>query len=127
MGYIVQKQLLSRNLKATTIGRKSIRLEDISNGSSDALDFTERIINFALGYGHLIVATSNQIHIYNEKYINTPIIIDGRTDVRVIEVGKKYNLVHIFSIENYFEFCLDFLWYWTPLLFGFILTLAAYT
>lgn len=46
-------------------------------------------INFALGYGHWIVATSNQIHIYNEKYINTPIIIDGRTDVRVIQVGKK--------------------------------------
>lgn len=64
-------------------------LQDISNNTSDALDFPERIINFGLGYGHLIVATSNQLHIYNEKYINTPIIVDGRSDVRVIEVGKK--------------------------------------
>ncbi|XP_019892165.1 intraflagellar transport protein 80 homolog [Musca domestica] len=93
VGYIVQKQMISRNLKATSTGRKSLRLEDITNGSSDMLEFTERIINFALGYGHLIVATSNQIHIYNEKYINTPIIIDGRTDVRVIQVGKKFFMV----------------------------------
>ena len=52
--------------------RKSKRLEDIANGSNDSLEFTERIIKFALGYGHIIVATYNQIHIYNEKYINTP-------------------------------------------------------
>lgn len=97
VGYIVQKQLISKNLKATTTGRKSIRLEDIVNGTSDALELTDRIINFALGYGHLVVATSNQIHIYNEKYINTPIIIDGRPDVRVIEVAKKC-VINLFSL-----------------------------
>ncbi|KAM7352319.1 intraflagellar transport protein Oseg5 isoform 2-T2 [Cochliomyia hominivorax] len=93
VGYIVQKQLISKNLKATTTGRKSLHIENILNGSSDPVEFTDRIINFALGYGHLIVATSNQIHIYNEKYLNTPIIIDGRTDVRIIEVGKKFFMV----------------------------------
>ncbi|XP_039950685.1 intraflagellar transport protein 80 homolog [Bactrocera tryoni] len=93
VGYIVERQLISRNLKATTTGRKTIVLQDITNSSSDVLDFPERVINFGLGYGHLIVATSNQLHIYNEKYINTPIIIDGRTDVRVIEVGKKFFMV----------------------------------
>lgn len=89
VGYIVERQLISRNLKATATSRKTIILQDIANSSSDALDFPERVTNFGLGYGHLIVATSSQLHIYNEKYINTPIIIDGRTDVRVIEVGKK--------------------------------------
>ncbi|XP_017489923.1 PREDICTED: intraflagellar transport protein 80 homolog [Rhagoletis zephyria] len=93
VGYTIDRQLISRNLKATTTGRKTILLQDITNSSSDVLDFPERIINFGLGYGHLIVATSNQLHIYNEKYINTPIIIDGRTDVRVIEVGKKFFMV----------------------------------
>ncbi|XP_067623004.1 intraflagellar transport protein 80 homolog isoform X2 [Eurosta solidaginis] len=93
MGYIIERQLISRNLKATTTGRKTIVLKDITNNSNDVLDFPERVINFGLGYGHLIVATSNHIHIYNEKYINTPIIIDGRADVRVIEVGKKFFMV----------------------------------
>lgn len=89
VAYIVEKQLISKNVKATAAGRKAIRLDDITNGTSESLEFTDRVTDFVVGYGHLIVATSNQIHIYNEKYINTPIIIDGRTDVKVIEVGKK--------------------------------------
>ncbi|XP_030241981.1 intraflagellar transport protein 80 homolog [Drosophila navojoa] len=93
VGYAVEQQVISRNLKATSTGRKCIALQDIANGSKDVLEFPQRVINFALGYGHLVVATTHQLHIYNEKYINTPIIIDGRNDVRVIEVGKKYFMV----------------------------------
>lgn len=41
----------------------------------------------------MVIATITQIHIYNEKYINTPLaIIDGRNDVRIIMLGKKYLL-----------------------------------
>ncbi|XP_060645041.1 intraflagellar transport protein 80 homolog [Drosophila nasuta] len=93
VGYAVEQQLISRNLKATSSSRKSIAMQDIANGTNDVLDFPQRVINFALGYGHLVVATTHQLHIYNEKYVNTPIIIDGRNDVRVIEVGKKYFMV----------------------------------
>ncbi|KAH8271674.1 hypothetical protein KR044_000925 [Drosophila immigrans] len=93
VGYAVEQQLISRNLKATSSSRKSIALQDIANGTNDVLDFPQRVINLALGYGHLVVATTHQLHIYNEKYVNTPIIIDGRNDVRVIEVGKKYFMV----------------------------------
>ncbi|XP_064538998.1 intraflagellar transport protein 80 homolog [Drosophila montana] len=93
VAYAVEQQLISRNLKATSTGRKCIALQDIANGSKDVLEFPQRVINFALGYGHLVVATTHQLHIYNEKYINTPIIIDGRNDARVIEVGKKYFMV----------------------------------
>ncbi|XP_068151961.1 intraflagellar transport protein 80 homolog [Drosophila tropicalis] len=93
VAYAIEEQLISRNLKATSTSRKSIALKDIATGTQDVLDFPQRVINMALGYGHLVVATTHQIHIYNEKYINTPIIIDGRNDVRVIEVGKKYFMV----------------------------------
>lgn len=92
-GYVIERQLVSRNFIATTTGRKSILLKDITNETSDVLEFPERIINFELAYGHLVVATSKQIHIFNEKSINTPIIIDGRNDTRHIEIGKKYFLV----------------------------------
>ncbi|KAH8376894.1 hypothetical protein KR093_001935 [Drosophila rubida] len=93
VGHAVEQQLISRNLKATSSSRKSIALQDIANGTNDVLDFPQRVVNFALGYGHLVVATTHQLHIYNEKYVNTPIIIDGRNDVRVIEVAKKYFMV----------------------------------
>ncbi|EDW46393.1 intraflagellar transport protein 80 homolog [Drosophila sechellia] len=93
VAYVIEQQLVSGNLKATSKSRKSITLKDIATGTQDILDFPQRVVSFGLGYGHLVVATTNQVHIYNEKYINTPIIIDGRNDTRVIEVGKKYFMI----------------------------------
>ncbi|XP_041674666.1 intraflagellar transport protein 80 homolog [Drosophila eugracilis] len=93
LAYVIEQKLISKNLKAISKTRKSIVLKDIATGTQDILDFPQRVVNFALGYGHLVVATTHQVHIYNEKYINTPIIIDGRNDTRVIEVGKKYFMI----------------------------------
>lgn len=89
-GNVIERELFYKNLKAITTGRRVIVLKDIINGTTDTLDFSDRIIKWELGFGHLVVATSNQIHIFNENYINTPIIIDGRQDVRIIILGKKY-------------------------------------
>lgn len=81
---------MSRNLKAKTIARKVIELQDIVTRTVDTLDFPDRIIKWEIGYGHLVVATTNQVHVYNEKYTNTPLtIIDGRPDVKVIVLAKK--------------------------------------
>uniref|UniRef100_A0A182IK28 Uncharacterized protein n=2 Tax=Anopheles atroparvus TaxID=41427 RepID=A0A182IK28_ANOAO len=88
-GHIIERELRNRNLKAITSGRKTILLQDIVARTSDTLDFSERIIKWELGYGHLVVATVHQVHIFNEHYINTPIIIDGRSDIRIIMLGKK--------------------------------------
>ncbi|XP_055375927.1 intraflagellar transport protein 80 homolog [Condylostylus longicornis] len=96
-GHLFDHQLYSKNLKVKTTGRKSIFLKDIVSGSTDVLDFPDRIINLALNYGHLVVATPNQIHIFNENYINTPIIVDGRSDTKILELGKKFFLAVDFS------------------------------
>lgn len=89
-GHIIEEEKMSRNLRAKTISRKVIELQDIVTRTVDTLDFTDRIIKWEIGYGHLIVATSNQVHVYNEKYTNTPLaIIDGRLDVKVIILAKK--------------------------------------
>ncbi|XP_049530312.1 intraflagellar transport protein 80 homolog [Anopheles darlingi] len=92
-GHIIERELRNRNLKAMTIGRKTILLQDIVCRTSDTLDFPERIIKWELGYGHLVVATVHQLHIFNEHYVNTPIIIDGRSDIRLIKLGRKNFLV----------------------------------
>ena len=89
VGNVIERELRNRNLKAITSGRKTLELEDIVARTSDSLDFSERIIKWELGYGHLVVATAHQVHIFNENYINTPIIIDGRSDIKIIILGKK--------------------------------------
>lgn len=72
------------------VGRKVIELQDVINRTVDVIDFSQRIIKWEIGYGHLIVATVNQLYIYNEKYINTPVsVIEGRSSVRSIVLGQK--------------------------------------
>lgn len=88
-GHIIEKETICKNLKATVKSRKTMILEDILTRTSDTLDFSERIIKWELGYGFLVVATTGQIQIFAEKYVNTPIIIDGKQDVRIIVLGKK--------------------------------------
>lgn len=87
-GHVVEREVIYKNLKATITGRRMIVMKDIVNNTRDTLDFSDRIIKWELGYGHLVVATPNQLHIFNENYINTPIIID-RAEVRIIVLAKK--------------------------------------
>lgn len=89
-GHIIEVEKISKNLKAKTIGRQTIQLQDVIGQTSDTLDFPDRIINWSLGYGHLVVATTSQVHVYNEKYTNTPLsVVEGRYEVRIIVLAKK--------------------------------------
>lgn len=88
--HIIEQEKVSRNLKAKTIGRKVIELQDIVTRTVDKIDFPDRIIKWEIAYGHLVVATTNQVHVYNEKYINTALaIVDGRSDVKALILAKK--------------------------------------
>lgn len=90
-GHIIEQEKMSKNLKARTVGRKIIELQNIIDRTTDKIDVPERIIKWDLGYGHLVLATVTQVHVYNEKYTNTPLaIVDGRNDVRILILGKKY-------------------------------------
>lgn len=71
------------------LGKTTILLQDIVTKTSDTLEFSDRIIRMVLGYGHLVVTTPNQLHIFNENYINTPVIVDGRTDIHILSLGIK--------------------------------------
>lgn len=91
------------------MGRKTMTLQDIATKTIDTLDFPDRVIHWNLGYEHLVVATTTQVHIYNQKYINTPLaVIDGRNEVRVIELGKKY-ACFAYSNSTIFNSFSDFL------------------
>lgn len=93
-GYVVERETISRNLRAMSVGRKTMQLKDIAMKTCDLLDFSDRIIHWNLGYDHLVVATTGQVHVYNQKYINTPLaVIEGRNEVRVIVLGRKHFLV----------------------------------
>lgn len=89
-GSIVDQQVLNRNLNATLKSRRTIWLENILSKTKDVLEFSDRVTKFDLAYGHLVVALAGgQLQVFNENYINTPVYIDGRVDVRILELGQK--------------------------------------
>lgn len=70
----------------------------------DTLDFSKCTLKWEIGYGHLVVPTTNQVHIYNEKYINTPLsIFDGRSNVKITILGQKW-VVEILEPIFMFQF-----------------------
>lgn len=98
--HIIEQEKTSRNLLAKTIGRKTIELHDIVSRAVDSLDFPDRIIKWELGYGHLVVATPTQVHVYNEKYTNTPLTVLDRVDVKALILTKKYEFGFSFSCKS---------------------------
>lgn len=93
LGYVVERQATFKNAKVVMTSRKTMLFEDILTSVTDTLEFSERIVHWELAYGYLVAATSSQVHIFSEKYLNTPIIADGRNEIRMILMGKKYFLV----------------------------------
>jgi intraflagellar transport protein 80 len=59
-------------------GHKSLSVRNVSNDAWEKLEFPDRVIKLALGYGHLVVVTPSQCHIYTTKNWNTPVIFDLR-------------------------------------------------
>lgn len=90
-GSVVEQRVISRQLHATLQSRKTIILENIrGNKTRDALEFSDRVTKFDLAYGHLVVAlSSGHVQVFNESYTNTPVYVDGRMDVRIMELGQR--------------------------------------
>lgn len=63
---------------------RRVVVHDILGEVHEELEFRDRVVNMALGYGHLIVATSTQCHIYRTSNWNTPHIFDLKDTVTLI-------------------------------------------
>lgn len=79
----------------------------IADGAPDELEFRDRVIEFAMGFGHLVVATSAQCVIYSVNNWNTPHIFDLKESVSMLKLTAKHfatvdNLtgVQVFSYEG---------------------------
>ena len=85
-----------KHLEVTVTEEKAISVFDILSGATETLgaepswlhwsapkaygrclaEFREKIVKVSVDFGHLIVGTSTQVYIHNERAFNTPCIID---------------------------------------------------
>jgi len=89
-GYIVDKRLSWENVEIQLKQDNTIRVVDVIHEISEELDFRDRVINFALGFNHLVVTTTCQCYIYNTQNWQSPHIFDIRESASLIVLSSKH-------------------------------------
>lgn len=65
--------------------------DSLEEGSYEDIELNrDRIIEFAVGFDHLILTTSTQCYIYSLNNLNTPYIMELRHPVRSIKLGLRH-------------------------------------
>ena len=89
---IINRTLEYGSITATLTDPKKISIADCTSSSMDAeeLDFPrDRVVDFALGFDHLVVCTATQCFIYESPNYNTPQIFDLKNPVNLIILSAK--------------------------------------
>jgi intraflagellar transport protein 80 len=90
------------------VTQRRLRVLDVASESSEEIEVAkDRVVEVAIGYDHLIVATSNQCYVYTLQNLNTPIIFELKAPPLFLHLCRKYFLsldlvagLSIFSFEG---------------------------
>ncbi len=75
----------------------SLQVLDVFTESDEEIQFRDRVIELALGFNHLVVATAAQLCIYRVGNWNTPIhVMDSRATVSLIILCDR----HFLTVDN---------------------------
>ncbi len=66
-----------------------VSVSDVTSSAGEELDFRERVVKLSLGFGHLVVATATQCHVYNVHNWNTPHMFDLRATPTMILQSER--------------------------------------
>mmetsp|Transcript_43977 Transcript_43977/g.71548 ORF Transcript_43977/g.71548 Transcript_43977/m.71548 type:complete len:763 (+) Transcript_43977:114-2402(+) len=88
-GQVIERGAQWKNLEIMLGADNKLRVQDAVAETVEELDFRDRVVKLALGYGHLIAATATQCHIYAINNWNTPHIFDVKDTVNLIVPAEK--------------------------------------
>ncbi|KAI8440284.1 hypothetical protein MSG28_001640, partial [Choristoneura fumiferana] len=74
--HIIDREYSWKSFHCSQTGRKVIAIKDIITDQSDQLDYPDRVIQIALGFNHLVIATVKQCFIHKLTSWNTPVTFD---------------------------------------------------
>lgn len=106
-GYIVDKKLNWSNIEAILDEDDKITISDYVHQLERTLDYSDRVVNMSIQFGHMVVCTTSVCNIYNisAKNWTTPFTCDVRDTVNLIVQGAKYfaliDASQNFNIYNY--------------------------
>lgn len=73
---IIFREYSWKSYNCSQTGRKVIAIKDIITDQNDQLDYPDRVIQIALGFNHLVIATVKQCFIHKLTSWNTPVTFD---------------------------------------------------
>ncbi|GLV42372.1 Outer segment 5 [Carabus blaptoides fortunei] len=89
--HLIDRHFQWQNFSARITERKTLVVKDVLAETEEQLDFSERVIKVAIGYGHLVATTPAQCHIYTTTNWNTPTIFDLKDGaVNHLVLAEKY-------------------------------------
>ncbi|XP_026825249.1 intraflagellar transport protein 80 homolog isoform X2 [Ooceraea biroi] len=107
MGHIIDRRLEWDNYEATLIKRKVIEIKEIGNDVHEVLEISDRVVHLEFGFGHLVVITPLQCHVYSVTNWNTPVIFNlkGNTISAILLAEKhflivEWNVVSLYSYQG---------------------------
>mmetsp|Transcript_38252 Transcript_38252/g.94004 ORF Transcript_38252/g.94004 Transcript_38252/m.94004 type:complete len:765 (-) Transcript_38252:162-2456(-) len=92
-GQVLERRVEWQNIEVLLKETHKIVVHDILSEMEEELDFRDRVINLAVGFGNLVVTTSLQCCIYSLQNLNTPHIFDLKETVNYIQLSDKYMLM----------------------------------
>ncbi|NXN14848.1 IFT80 protein, partial [Indicator maculatus] len=105
--HIVEQRWEWKNFEITLIKRRAMQVRDVLNDAVDVLEFRDRVMKASLNYGHLVVSTSLQCHVFSTKNWNTPLIFDLKegTVSLILQAERHFLLVdggglYLYSYEG---------------------------
>mmetsp|Transcript_42074 Transcript_42074/g.98677 ORF Transcript_42074/g.98677 Transcript_42074/m.98677 type:complete len:767 (-) Transcript_42074:943-3243(-) len=92
-GQVLERKVEWQNIEVVLKETNKIIVHDILSEMEEDLDFRDRVISMAVGFGYLVVTTSLQCCIYLLQNLNTPHIFDLKDPVNYIQLSEKYLLM----------------------------------
>jgi len=89
-GQLVDRQVSWESLEVKLDENNHIKVFDVLKQVEEAqLDFPDRVVDISLAFGHLIVATARQCHIYGVYNLHTPQIFELKESINLIIQCEK--------------------------------------
>ncbi|XP_014608812.1 PREDICTED: intraflagellar transport protein 80 homolog [Polistes canadensis] len=102
-GHVIGKRLEWNNYEATLIKKEILEIREVGNEVHETIEISDRVVQLAFGFDHLIVITPVQCHIYSVTNWNTPAIFDLKSSSvsAVVLANKHFLLMEWNSITLY--------------------------
>lgn len=89
-GQIVDRELAWSHYEVHLEEAAKLSVHDVLTDGVDEIELRDRVIEFAMGFGYLVVATAAQCIVYSVTNWNTPHIFDLKEPVSTIKLAPRH-------------------------------------